>query len=247
MDNQRGAYGQLQNKPASVVTLVKACESEIDEHGKWDFGIQKNSSIKRGAALNWDCYAVGHDYHSGKELVVILNRTRSNVDTNRRGDGAQSQDTTQEQRTAASPRRIEMATNFINAVAERLKAGDQIAERDGYLLTVLAVKTVRRKTTLTLKAEMTPAFEQTVNARSYCKRLDTYVDQMIRARQDDPSTRQMWSAPCPADRAMRQYDRNAAERAAEYEQAEAESQTRAEQEAGAYAEWEQAQNDEAQQ
>ena len=90
-------------------------------------------------------------------------------------------------------------TNTINTVAERLNAGDQIVERDGYLLKVLAVKTVGHKTTMTLKSEMAPAFEQTVNARAYCKRLDTYTDKMIRARQGDPSTRTLWHAPCPVE------------------------------------------------
>jgi len=43
---------------------------KIDEHGGWDFGIEKITS-RRSRALNWDLYGFGNDIHSGAFLAVI--------------------------------------------------------------------------------------------------------------------------------------------------------------------------------
>jgi len=43
---------------------------KIDEHGGWDFGIQKVTK-KRSRALNWDLYGFGTDLHSATFLAVI--------------------------------------------------------------------------------------------------------------------------------------------------------------------------------
>jgi len=43
---------------------------KIDEHGGWEFGIQKLTR-RRSRALNWDLYGFGRDPHTGQFLIVI--------------------------------------------------------------------------------------------------------------------------------------------------------------------------------
>jgi hypothetical protein len=56
---------------AQVAELVEeVARGSVDEHGSWDFRANLDSK-RRGEALNWDMYGIGHDYHSGKLLAVI--------------------------------------------------------------------------------------------------------------------------------------------------------------------------------
>jgi hypothetical protein len=58
--------------PQLIRNLVQDVTSadKIDEHGGWDFGIQKLTR-RRSRALNWDLYGYGYDVHSGNLLAVI--------------------------------------------------------------------------------------------------------------------------------------------------------------------------------
>jgi len=82
---ERDAYGQITRYPSpkiriQVADLVAQVSKNVDEHGNWNFGIQATSRGGRnGAALNWDCYAVGSDLHTGDFLAVIqIRQTRWN-------------------------------------------------------------------------------------------------------------------------------------------------------------------------
>lgn len=62
--------------PADDMTTIRALvkrvadADKIDEHGGWDFGIEKVTR-NRSRALNWDLYGYGNDTHSGNLLAVI--------------------------------------------------------------------------------------------------------------------------------------------------------------------------------
>lgn len=78
MTTQRDAYNAIvfrtldsvdQNAIRDLVNAASTAD-KIDEHGGWDFGIEKLTR-KRSRALNWDLYGYGHDCHSGQLLAVI--------------------------------------------------------------------------------------------------------------------------------------------------------------------------------
>jgi hypothetical protein len=77
---QRGSYGEIPiyhldtetRKRISALVEGAASAAKVDEHGNWDFGIERlNRRGTRWQALNWDLYAYGTDVHSGVLLAVI--------------------------------------------------------------------------------------------------------------------------------------------------------------------------------
>jgi len=75
---KRGSYNEILlislsktlNKQVINLFNEAAKADKVDEHGTWDLGA--NFDIKgRGSSLNWDLYAVGHDIHSKKLLIVV--------------------------------------------------------------------------------------------------------------------------------------------------------------------------------
>lgn len=69
---ERDYWGALRQAPPEVAGLVLkiASADHVDEHGSWEFGIV---SDRRGrwSALNWDCYGVSTDIHSGSLIAVV--------------------------------------------------------------------------------------------------------------------------------------------------------------------------------
>ena len=77
---QRGSYGEIPiytldaetRKRISALVAEAGEAAKVDEHGNWDFGIERlNRRGTRWAALNWDLYGYGLDAHSGAPLAVI--------------------------------------------------------------------------------------------------------------------------------------------------------------------------------
>lgn len=70
----------------AVTELVTAAGNQggVDEHGSWDFSARFDRK-GRGAAINWDLYAVGNDMHDGRLLIVIQMRQYRQERKNRFG------------------------------------------------------------------------------------------------------------------------------------------------------------------
>jgi hypothetical protein len=75
---ERNSYGAIeigflpQRTKKQIRNLVKlaATAQKVDEHGNWEFGATFDRR-GRGAALNWDLYGYGRDYHNRRLLIVI--------------------------------------------------------------------------------------------------------------------------------------------------------------------------------
>jgi len=80
MQTQRGSYGEIPlyaldtetRERVSALVADAAGAAKIDEHGNWEFGIERlNRRGTRWASLNWDLYGYGVDAHSGAPLAVV--------------------------------------------------------------------------------------------------------------------------------------------------------------------------------
>jgi hypothetical protein len=85
----RGAFGEIQiwtlaadvRKAVTELVVAVATGRHVDEHGAWKFGAEFDKN-RRGEALNWDLYALGHDIHDGGQLAVVQARQYRRQKTN---------------------------------------------------------------------------------------------------------------------------------------------------------------------